>query len=84
MQAESLKTGKPMSFERPILPIGNKPMSVNTKAAEEVPYGIDKDKGLIPKGRNAALSGRRSEGKGHLHEGCRHKDYGDHRCGCRR
>ena len=49
MQAESLKTGKPMSFERPILPIGNKPMSVNTKAAEEVPYGIDKDKGLIPK-----------------------------------
>ena len=49
MQAESLRTGKPMSFERPIMPVGEKPMSVNTRAPEEVPYGIDGERGLVPK-----------------------------------
>lgn len=48
MQAESLKTGRKMSFE-PIMPVGTKPLSINTKMAADVPYGIDPDAGLQPK-----------------------------------
>ena len=33
----------------PVMPVGNKPLSINTKQAEEVPYGIDPAAGLQPK-----------------------------------
>ena len=49
MQLESLKTGRPIDYGVPIAPVGNKPLSINTKQAEEVPYGIDPKKGLKPK-----------------------------------
>lgn len=49
MQAESLRTGKRMSFDPVIMPVGDKPLSINTKAAEQVPYGIDPEAGLQPK-----------------------------------
>ena len=49
MQEEHLRTGAPLSYERPIMPVGKKPLSINTKQAEEVPYGIDPKAGLQPK-----------------------------------
>ena len=49
MQLESLRTGRPISYGRPVMPIGQKPISINTKAPEEVPYGIDPNAGLQPK-----------------------------------
>jgi len=48
MQAKALKTGRKMSFE-PVMPVGSKPLSINTKMPEEVPYGIDPSAGLQPK-----------------------------------
>ena len=48
MQAESLKTGRKMSFE-PVMPVGTKDLSINTKMAADVPYGIDPEAGLQPK-----------------------------------
>lgn len=49
MQAEHVRTGAPLSYERPVMPVGKKPLSINTKKAEEVPYGIDPKAGLQPK-----------------------------------
>ncbi|MEO0449111.1 MAG: lysozyme [Pseudomonadota bacterium] len=49
MQLESLKTGRPIDYGVPIAPVGNKPLSINTKQAEEVPYGIDPKAGMQPK-----------------------------------
>ena len=49
MQEASLKTGKRMSFEPVTMPVGNKPLSINSKSAEQVPYGLDPEAPLQPK-----------------------------------
>lgn len=48
MSEQSLKTGRKMSFE-PVMPVGTKELSINTKMAADVPYGIDPEAGLQPK-----------------------------------
>ncbi len=57
LEHKSLKAGgsddtleEYVAFKRGVvLPVGKKPLSINTKAAEEVPYGIDPKAGLQPK-----------------------------------